>query len=262
MNQTAERKNFNCTVRSAVRREIKHFTLIELLIVIALIAILAALLLPTLSKARMTAYRIKCTGNLKQIGSALSLYAADYNGWPPVAVGTSAADYGSYYHTWSCRSTFPLYLNLSNDITVERPRGNVLECPSQESYQQGKVKQYYDADKNTTESKVKIGYGMNQFLHYITWDGKLRGTKLARIKTPGGVFAFQDSAYNTSDEYYTNQEARNYFVANAQGRAMFRHEEKINIAWVDGHVSTITRPTFIQYTDGTHTWRWYQYPLN
>ena len=42
MNQTAERKNFNCTVRSAVRREIKHFTLIELLIVIALIAILAA----------------------------------------------------------------------------------------------------------------------------------------------------------------------------------------------------------------------------
>lgn len=43
---------------------------------------------------------------------------------------------------------------------------------------------------------------------------------------------------------------------------MFRHEEKINIAWVDGHVSTITRPTFIQYTDGTHTWRWYQYPLN
>lgn len=207
MNQTAERKNFNCTVRSAVRREIKHFTLIELLIVIALIAILAALLLPTLSKARMTAYRIKCTGNLKQIGSALSLYAADYNGWPPVAVGTSAADYGSYYHTWSCRSTFPLYLNLSNDITVERPRGNVLECPSQGSYQQGKVKQYYDADKNTTESKVKIGYGMNQFLHYITWDGKLRDTKLARIKTPGGVFAFQDSAYNTSDEYYANQEA-------------------------------------------------------
>ncbi len=59
------------------------FTLIELLVVIAIIAILAAMLLPALGKARDKAHRIKCTGNLKTHGQALSLYAADFTGYFP-----------------------------------------------------------------------------------------------------------------------------------------------------------------------------------
>lgn len=61
-------------------RKSKAFTLVELLVVIAVIAILAALLLPALVRARDQARRISCVSNLRQISTASMLYMADYNG--------------------------------------------------------------------------------------------------------------------------------------------------------------------------------------
>jgi len=76
-------------MRTALERQQRRaahsaFTLIELLVVIAIIAILAAILFPVFARAREKARQTSCLSNLKQIGTALNMYAQDYDQWLPI----------------------------------------------------------------------------------------------------------------------------------------------------------------------------------
>ena len=79
----------------------KGFTLVELLVVIGVIAILIALLLPALNRAREQSIRAQCASNLRQVGMYLAMYANQQRSSMPVFIPSTLPDNNYYLYAWN-----------------------------------------------------------------------------------------------------------------------------------------------------------------
>jgi len=138
-------------------RKIRGFTLVELLVVIGIIALLISILMPALSRARKSANTTKCLSNLRQVGTAFQLYAADFRGKFPV-VRQDTPDDGSgkaiTFNIWWTDTIAPYVSKVaratsSNAASLDEVRGTVLWGCSEWN------------GRNATLNQYDTGYGMN-----------------------------------------------------------------------------------------------------
>jgi prepilin-type N-terminal cleavage/methylation domain-containing protein/prepilin-type processing-associated H-X9-DG protein len=214
------------------------FTLIELLIVIAIIAILASMLLPALNKARDMAKRINCVNNQKQVAISLQLYADDMNGWLPQTRTASGGTAAGNQALWA----WPFQLMRNGYIGPVDKFPAVYMCPNAVSYL------YYERFPNVASQQYYYYdwsfYGLNQYYCTdVNGYGVQGPVKLSSTKNGSKVFLTSDAIYGTiTDVDSTQRRGSNSIqppVANLSvltRRIDDRHSNQSVISHADGHV--------------------------
>lgn len=113
-----------------MKRKVR-FSLIELLVVVVIIAILAAMLLPALSKAREIGRRASCLNNQKQLATFLQFYVNDQNGMMPMKFWKTNSTAGG---SWFTQLKSYMGSTGESDLSIGR---RCLRCPSNERVQSG-----------------------------------------------------------------------------------------------------------------------------
>ena len=228
------------------------FTLIELLVVMAIIAILAAMLLPALRSTKEAANGVKCMSNLRQLGVCLRLYTTDYNNvvptayprcpnWPGYCPGSTVPD--AYRATW----LGTLYdLNYCRNIAL-------MKCPSD----------------RVLLSNGGTGHGAYSFddtsYDYNYWAFGRWGLHSVEDPYYYGPFRRYTEVTHPAQTYWAGDNSDvpgvsgNMLYENFADGLTIRHKGGLNMLWVDGHVSWLSINDYVLH--GYYAYLYFPPPL-
>lgn len=232
---------------SRIRR---GFTLIELLVVVAIIAVLVAILLPSLGRAREEARKIKCLSFLRTLGQVNLSYSNEWNGWlmPNLQCTDDVSNRNYYYWPFSNNLRtglgMPAHANAPLSYVWSRyPRRFI--CPNAT----------YAIDSATDVNGTLLGrsYGYNNTgmpnrdatgAKAASWATTVFiGTKLSMVNRPAEKLMFADGleqnladqnlgTYYTTVSYIVRGWADQFYESNV---IAYRHNQGVNVTFFDGH---------------------------
>jgi len=236
----------NCLAREIDRRKLfacrpSAFTLIELLVVVAVIAVLAAMLLPALARGKSSAQRAACESNLRQLGLAAEMYLGDSGGvfFRKCDVATPTGQ--QWWFGWLQGTVVPegqRAFDLSSGVLFSYLRGSdVRLCPSSA---------WNSPLFKLKGTRVIFSYGCNTYVCVGPMQKMVNASSLAH---PSDTALFADAAQvNTFqapaspthpmfEEFYYVDLQTNYANFNNNPNGHFRHAQKANVTFADGHVA-------------------------